>query len=81
MSKNIQINVIAPNIKNGGGKELLEYLLLYLDEMYKDINTVVYIDSSLKNIRSTNSRSVVKLSNTIDKIRLFFQSYKETYKL
>jgi glycosyltransferase involved in cell wall biosynthesis len=73
MSKNIQINIIAPNIKNGGGRELLEYLLLYLDEMYKDINTVVYIDSSLKNIKSTNSRSVVKLSNTIDKIRLFFR--------
>jgi glycosyltransferase involved in cell wall biosynthesis len=73
MSKNIPINVIAPNIKNGGGKELLEYLLLYLDEMYENINIVVYIDSSLINIKSTNRRSVVKLSNTIDKIKLFFR--------
>jgi len=73
MSKPNQINIIAPNIKNGGGKELLEYLLLYLDEAHKDINVVVYIDSSLTNIKPTTSRLVVKLSNTIDKIKLFFK--------
>jgi glycosyltransferase involved in cell wall biosynthesis len=73
MSKNIPINVIAPNIKSGGGKELLEYLLLYLDERYRDINIIVYIDSSLTSIMPTNRRSVIRLSNTIDKIKLFFR--------
>ena len=28
------INIIAPNIKSGGGKELLEYLLEYIDDNY-----------------------------------------------
>ena len=71
MSKICQINIIAPNIKNGGGRELLEYLLIYLEEMYKNIDVVVYVDSSLSNMKPTNNRVIVKLSSTIDKIKLF----------
>ena len=71
MSKILQINIIAPNIKNGGGKELLEYLLIHLEEVYKNIDVVVYIDPSLSNIKPTNNRVVVKLSSTIDKVKLF----------
>jgi len=66
-----QINIIAPNIKNGGGKELLEYLLIHLEDTYKDLNVVVYIDSSLRNITSTNKRVVVSLFTTFQKVRLF----------
>lgn len=66
-----QINIIAPNIKNGGGKELLEYLLIHLEDAYKDLNVVVYVDSSLQNITSTNKRVVVSLSTTFQKVKLF----------
>jgi len=65
-----KINIIAPNIKNGGGKELLEYLLIHLEKKYKTTQVIVYIDS-LININETNNRVVVKLSSTLSKINLF----------
>jgi glycosyltransferase involved in cell wall biosynthesis len=71
MYKISKINIIAPNIKNGGGKELLEYLLIHLEDAYKDLNVVVYVDSSLRNIMSTNKRVVVNLSTTSQKVKLF----------
>ena len=71
MNELFQINIIAPNIKNGGGKELLEYLLIHLEEAYDDLCVVVYIDSSLRNITSTNKRLVVSLSTTFQKVKLF----------
>jgi glycosyltransferase involved in cell wall biosynthesis len=71
MYHNHQINIIAPNIKNGGGRELLEYLLIHLDEVYKNIDVVVYIDSSLTNILQTNNRVVIKTSNSLQKIKIY----------
>jgi len=71
MSKIFQLNIIAPNIKNGGGKELLEYLLIHLEEVYKNINVVVYIDPTLSSIKATNNRVVIKLPSMISKIKLF----------
>ena len=70
-----QINIIAPNIKSGGGKELLEYLLIHLEDAYNDLNVVVYIDSSLINITSTNKRFVVSLSTTFQKVKLFSKKF------
>ena len=66
-----KINIIAPNIKNGGGKELLEYLLIHLEDTYNDLKVVAYIDSSLRNITPTNKRVVVSLLTTFQKIKLF----------
>lgn len=71
MIKNSQINIIAPNIKSGGGKALLEYLLIHLENAYKDLKVVVYIDTSLTNITSTNKRLVIRLSTTFQKVKLF----------
>ncbi len=67
------ISIIAPNIKNGGGKELLEYLLEHLETNYKDILIVVYLDISLENIKETKNRKVILLSSNIEKIKLFYK--------
>jgi glycosyltransferase involved in cell wall biosynthesis len=66
-----KINIIAPNIKNGGGKELLEYLLIHLEKEYKTTQVIVYVDSSLINIDETDNRVVVKFSSVFSKIKLF----------
>ena len=72
------LNIIAPNIKNGGGKELLEHLLIHLEGAYNYLKVVVYIDSSLTNIKSTDKRLVVKLSTTFQKIKLFSKKLDNT---
>ncbi len=63
--------IVAPNIKNGGGKELLEYLIEYIEHKYPFIYVTVYIDSSIISINSSNMRTVVSLSSVYDKIMLF----------
>ncbi len=70
--KNEQIiNIIAPNIKTGGGKELLEYLLEYIEENYKNLKVVVYLDTLLSHIKETNNREVNIMPTTLSKILLF----------
>ena len=71
MLNNYKINIIAPNIKEGGGLELLEYLLSHLEQEYKNVDVLVYIDSSIKNITQTENRTVVSVSGTVKKIILF----------
>ena len=48
---NTTIIIIAPNIKGGGGRELLEYLLEYLEDKYKDIK-VIPIKSTRDNFKN-----------------------------
>jgi glycosyltransferase involved in cell wall biosynthesis len=67
------ISIIAPNIKNGGGLELLEYLLTHLENEYKDTNVVVYIDKSLLHIKSTKNRKAIFLSSNFAKVKLFYK--------
>ena len=69
------INIIAPNIKTGGGEELLRYLLSYLENNYPNIKIVVYVDQSLLNISPTKNRSVIALSGKIKKIWLFCRKF------
>lgn len=65
------INIIAPNIKNGGGLELLLYLLDFLEEKY-DFNVVVHLDKSLnKLISTTTKRKAIFYTNNLTKIKLF----------
>lgn len=64
----MKLNIIAPNIKSGGGLELLIYLLEYIE---KEHITTVYVDSSLQMIQSKNNIKVIHISSTIDKIKLF----------
>ncbi len=77
MNKNI-LSIIAPNIKNGGGKELLEYLLEYLEENYENLSVVVYLDISLNHIHETNNRKIIFLNMTIEKIKLFLKRIDNT---
>lgn len=67
------LNIIAPNIKNGGGKELLEYLLEYLQENYQDVPVTVYLDSSMQHIKESGSLKAVFLKSSIEKIQLFYK--------
>lgn len=67
------INIIAPNIKNGGGLELLLYLVEYIKSEYKNIECVVYVDSSLKMIQSSSNVTVIHMASKIGKIKLFYK--------
>lgn len=67
----MNISIIAPNIKNGGGKELLEYFIEHIEENYLELKVVLYLDSSLCHIHSTSNREVILLSSSIEKIKLF----------
>lgn len=67
------INIIAPNIKNGGGKELLEYLLEHLCKYYEDVQVTVYLDNSMQQIEESKSLKVVFLDNSFNKIQLFYK--------
>ena len=69
------INIIAPNIKSGGGKELLEYLLEYIDDNYTDIAVNVYVDTSV-NIQRTAMRNVIVMTSEYSKIILFFKRFE-----
>ena len=69
------INIIAPNIKSGGGKELLEYLLEYIDENYVDIKVNVYVDIS-SNIENKQKRNVIVMTSKLSKIILFFKLFE-----
>jgi len=69
------INIIAPNIKSGGGEELLEYLLEYIDENYVDIKVNVYVDIS-SNIENNQKRNVIVMTSKLSKIMLFFKLFE-----
>lgn len=67
------IYIIAPNIKNGGGLELLLYLLDHIKKEYKEIKVIVYIDNSLQMIQSSGNIKVFHIESSLKKIKLFFQ--------
>ena len=69
------INIIAPNIKSGGGKQLLEYLLEYINDNYLEVSVNVYVDTSL-NIQSNYLRNVIIVTSEIRKIILFFKKFE-----
>ena len=69
------INIIAPNIKTGGGKELLEYLLEYIDDNYVDVFVNVYVDIS-SDIKKTHIRNVIVMTSELSKIILFFKRFE-----
>lgn len=65
------LSIIASNIKNGGGLELLLYLLEYLEDNC-DEQVIVYVDISLKTkIKNTSKRKVIIQSGFFEKIKLF----------
>lgn len=68
-----QINIIAPNIKAGGGKNLLSYLLFYLEKNYKNVNVIVYIDPLYNDVKPSKKRTVIQVNNIFKKFILFFK--------
>ena len=71
-----KLYIIAPNIKTGGGKELLEYLIEYIEENYSDINVTVYLDVSMINIQSCKNIKVIHLNSKFQKIALFSKQFQ-----
>lgn len=71
MINNLKINIIAPNIKSGGAKELLEYLIEYINFNYQNISLTVYADISLKNLPRLNNVNYIYMKNVLEKIYLF----------
>jgi len=69
------INIIAPNIKSGGGKELLEYLLEYINDNYEDIMVNVYVDTSF-NMEGKHTRNVFVMTSELSKVLLFFKKFE-----
>lgn len=67
------MRIIAPNIKNGGGLELLIYLIEYIKKEYANINVLVYVDSALQMIQSSKNITVVHMESNIEKIKLFYK--------
>lgn len=65
------INIISPNIKNGGGLELLLYLIEYTKITYPDYKCIVYLDDSIKMVSSNNNIEIVHMKTSFDKIILF----------
>jgi glycosyltransferase involved in cell wall biosynthesis len=70
------IYIIAPNIKIGGGKELLEYLLEYINKYFSSVKVVVYLDSSMQDIKETGSIKVVYLDSIMGKVALFAKRFE-----
>ncbi|MFK7779653.1 MAG: glycosyltransferase [Candidatus Gracilibacteria bacterium] len=67
------INIIAPNIKNGGGLELLIYLVKYIAKQYPNLEAIVYVDKTLEMMQSTENIKVVYIQSSVEKIRLFYK--------
>lgn len=67
------ISIIAPNIKSGGGKELLEYLIEYILETRPEIKLKVYLDISMSHISCNYNLEIVHLSSSFAKILLFYR--------
>lgn len=67
--------IIAPNIKNGGGKELLEYLLEYIALTYPDLPVTAYLDESQRDQKEYSNIKFKFLKSSWEKIKLFYQKF------
>lgn len=65
------INIIAPNIKNGGGLELLLYLIEHIKVSYPNARCVVYVDSSIQMLKSNNNIEIIHMNSSFEKVKLF----------
>lgn len=65
------IHIIAPNIKNGGGLELLLYLFEHIENRYPNLKCIVYADESLQMMQSKQNMQVVHMQSSLEKIKLF----------
>ncbi len=75
---NKTIIIMAPNIKGGGGLELLLYLTEHIRNTYKQIKFKIYVDESIKNIKSKDNISVIPIKGSFNKIKLFIKRIENT---
>ena len=54
-------HIVAQNIKTGGGKELLIYLLDYLSEHHYNLKVIAYLDGSLSDIKNEKETKNIKI--------------------
>lgn len=64
-------NIIAPNIKNGGGLELLLYLIEHIKVSYPNFKCIIYVDNSLQMLKSNNNIEIIHMNSSFEKIKLF----------
>lgn len=70
------ISIIAPNIKMGGGLELLLYLYEYVEQNYSEYSFIFYIDDSIKDqIYSKNNIKVIPIKSSFKKMQLFSKKF------
>ena len=69
------LTIIAPNIKTGGGKELLEYLLNFLEKNYVGMEVIAYLDQKV-GIKSSHNRKVIIVNTTYSKILIFTKKFQ-----
>ena len=65
------ITIVAPNIKNGGGLELLLCLIEHIKVSYPNIRCIVYVDSSIQMIKPYKNLEIIYMHNSFEKIKLF----------
>jgi glycosyltransferase involved in cell wall biosynthesis len=65
------INIIAVNIKIGGGLELLLYLVEYIKKKWPQIKFRVYVDISIQILQTGKNVEVIHMSGSLQKIKLF----------
>lgn len=68
------LHIVAQNIKNGGGRELLIYLIDYLSKNYQNLKVIVYLDASLSDIRDEKKTKNIRFllfDSAVSKIRLY----------
>ncbi len=65
------LNIIAPNIKNGGGLELLLYLIEHIKVSYPNFKCIIYVDNSLQMLKSNNNIEIIHMNSSLEKIKLF----------
>ncbi|WP_323590749.1 glycosyltransferase [Aliarcobacter butzleri] len=63
--------IIAPNIKNGGGLELLLYLIEHIKVSYPNFKCIIYVDNSLQMLKSNNNIEIIHMNSSLEKIKLF----------
>lgn len=63
--------IVAPTIKTGGGKELLLYLIEYLQTHYPQTQVELYINKNLKIENSPGNFHIVQISNAMDTLKLY----------
>ncbi|BBG65149.1 mannosyltransferase B [Hydrogenimonas sp.] len=65
-----QLNIIAPTIKTGGGKELLLYLVEYVQKEYPEVQVTLFANNAICNEIQTSNIKIIQVNRIVDVIKL-----------